>query len=133
MKRYWAVLLAVLLITGLSMVACSRPAAPATPVASTTPTTSATPEVTPVATTSTNVNTAPAAPDITGRWEGAITVQGALAEPQLRLCIRQALEVGATQREIAETIYQMSMFGGLPAMQKALEIAQSVYAEEDEE
>ena len=64
---------------------------------------------------------------------GAITVQGALAEPQLRLTIRQALSAGATKREIAETIYQMSMVGGLPAMQKALEIAQSVYAEEDEE
>ncbi|MFT4013466.1 MAG: carboxymuconolactone decarboxylase family protein [Paracoccus sp. (in: a-proteobacteria)] len=64
---------------------------------------------------------------------GAITVQGALAEPQLRMTIRQALAAGATKREIAETIYQMSMFGGLPAMQKALEIAQSVYAEEDEE
>ena len=44
-----------------------------------------------------------------------------------------ALAAGATKREIAETIYQMSMFGGLPAMQKALEIAQSVYAEEDED
>lgn len=29
-----------------------------------------------MATTSTNVDTAPPAPDITGRWEGAITVQG---------------------------------------------------------
>ena len=64
---------------------------------------------------------------------GAITVQGALAEPQLRLTIRQALEAGATKREIAETIFQMSMFGGLPAMQKALEVAQSVYAEKDED
>ncbi|MFV0291772.1 MAG: carboxymuconolactone decarboxylase family protein [Paracoccus sp. (in: a-proteobacteria)] len=64
---------------------------------------------------------------------GAITVQGALAEPQLRLTIRHALEAGATKREIAETIYQMSMFAGLPAMQKALDIAASVYDEEDEE
>ena len=64
---------------------------------------------------------------------GAITCQGAMAEPQLRLTIRHAIEAGATKREIAETIYQMSMFGGLPAMQKALEIAQDVYAEEDEE
>ena len=63
---------------------------------------------------------------------GAITVQGALAEPQLRMTIRQALEAGATKREIAETIYQMSMFAGLPAMQKALGIAASVYDEEDE-
>ena len=64
---------------------------------------------------------------------GAITVQGALAEPQLRLAVRHALQAGATQREIAETIWQMSMFGGLPAMQKALELAQSVFAEEDDQ
>lgn len=64
---------------------------------------------------------------------GAITVQGALAEPQLRLTIRHALEAGATKREIAETIFQMSIFAGMPAMQKALEIAQSVYAEENDE
>ncbi len=63
----------------------------------------------------------------------ALTVQGSLAEPQMRLTIRHALEAGATQREIAEVIYQMSMFAGLPAMQKALEIAQSVFAEESEE
>ncbi len=59
----------------------------------------------------------------------AMTVQGAHAEPQLRLTIRHALEAGATPREIAEVIYQMAMFGGLPAMQKALEIAQSVFTE----
>ena len=59
----------------------------------------------------------------------ALTVLGAQAEPQLRLTVRHALESGATQREIAEVIWQMSMFGGLPAMQKALEIAQAVFAE----
>lgn len=59
----------------------------------------------------------------------ALTVLGAQAEPQLKLSVRHALEAGATQREIAEVIWQMSMFGGLPAMQKALEIAQSVFAE----
>lgn len=64
---------------------------------------------------------------------GALTVQGALAEPQLRLTIRHAREAGATKQEIAETIYQMSMFSGLPAMQKALEAAQGVFGEEDEE
>lgn len=57
----------------------------------------------------------------------ALTVLGAQAEPQLKLTIRHALEAGATKREIAEVIWQMSMFGGLPAMQKALEIAQSVF------
>ena len=63
-----------------------------------------------------------------------LCVQGAalpagLAEPQIKVTIRHALEAGATEREIAEVIWQMSMFGGLPAMQKALEIAQSVFAE----
>jgi 4-carboxymuconolactone decarboxylase len=62
----------------------------------------------------------------------ALTVLGAQAEPQLKLTVRHALEAGATQREIAEVIWQMSMFGGLPAMQKALEIAQSVFGEIEE-
>ncbi len=62
----------------------------------------------------------------------ALTVLGAQAEPQLKLSIRHALEAGATRREIAETIYQMSMFGGLPAMQRALEIAQEVFGQNEE-
>jgi 4-carboxymuconolactone decarboxylase len=62
----------------------------------------------------------------------ALTVLGAHAEPQIRLSVRHALEAGASQREIAEVIYQMSMFGGLPAMQKALEIAQAVFSETEE-
>ena len=62
----------------------------------------------------------------------ALTVLGAQAEPQLKTTVRHAVEAGATQREIAEVIWQMSMFGGLPAMQKALEIAQSVFAETEE-
>ena len=61
----------------------------------------------------------------------AMTVQGAHAEPQLRLTIRHAIAAGATPREIAEVIYQMGMFGGIPAMQKALEIAQGVFNESE--
>ncbi|MCA2010907.1 carboxymuconolactone decarboxylase family protein [Pararhodobacter sp. CCB-MM2] len=63
---------------------------------------------------------------------GALTVLGAQAEPQFKLTVRHALEAGATEREIAEVIWQMSMFGGLPAMQKALELAQGVFAETKE-
>jgi 4-carboxymuconolactone decarboxylase len=63
----------------------------------------------------------------------ALTVLGAQADAQLRLAIRHALEAGATKREIAEVIYQMSMFGGVPAMTKALEIAQGVFAETEED
>ena len=63
----------------------------------------------------------------------ALTVLGAQAEPQIRLTIRHALAAGATKREIAEVISQMSMFGGLPAMTKALEIAQGVFGETGED
>ena len=62
----------------------------------------------------------------------ALTVLGAQAEPQLRLTIRNARAAGASKREVAEVIWQMSMFGGLPAMQKALEIAQVVFTEHEE-
>ena len=62
----------------------------------------------------------------------AQTVLGPLGEPQLRPTVRNALAAGATAREIAEVIWQMSMFGGLPATQKALEIAQAVFTETEE-
>jgi 4-carboxymuconolactone decarboxylase len=59
----------------------------------------------------------------------ALTVQGAQAEAQIKLTIRHALQAGAMPREVAEVIAQMGMFGGLPAMQKALGIAQDVFGE----
>ena len=59
----------------------------------------------------------------------AQTVLGPVGEPQLKPTIKNALAAGATKREVAEVIWQMSMFGGAPSMQKALEIAQSVFAE----
>jgi 4-carboxymuconolactone decarboxylase len=59
----------------------------------------------------------------------ALTVLGPVGEPQLRMTIKNGLAAGATKREVAEVIWQMSMFGGLPATQKALEVAQSVFAE----
>jgi 4-carboxymuconolactone decarboxylase len=61
------------------------------------------------------------------------TIQGAQAEAALRVTIRNALSAGATQREIAETIWQCAMFAAPPAMQKALEIAQGVFAEKEGE
>ena len=62
----------------------------------------------------------------------ALTVLGPLGEAQLVLAVKNALTAGATEREIAEVIWQMSMFGGMPAMQKALEIAKAVFAETEE-
>ncbi len=55
-----------------------------------------------------------------------LTMQGAQAETPLRMTVRHAIEAGATKEEIAETIAQMSMFAGIPAMTKAMELAKSV-------
>jgi 4-carboxymuconolactone decarboxylase len=62
----------------------------------------------------------------------ALTVQGPIGEPQIKASVQNALAAGATKREIAEVIWQMSMFAGLPAMQKALEIAQTVFVQTEE-
>jgi len=55
-----------------------------------------------------------------------LTIAGAVAEPQIRLTVRHAVEAGATKQEIAETIAQAAMFGGVPAMTKAMELATDV-------
>ena len=57
---------------------------------------------------------------------GALTILGAQAEAQIRLTVRHALESGATKQEIAEAIAMMGVFGGVPAMSKAMELASSV-------
>jgi 4-carboxymuconolactone decarboxylase len=55
---------------------------------------------------------------------GALTMLGAQAEAQIRLTVRHAIEAGATKQEVAETIALMGVFGGLPAMSKAMDLAQ---------
>ena len=55
-----------------------------------------------------------------------LTMQGAQGEAQIRLTVRHLNEAGATDEEIAETIAMMAMFAGLPAMTRAMEIAQDV-------
>lgn len=55
-----------------------------------------------------------------------LTIMGAQAESQIRLTVRHAVEAGATHQEIAETIAQAAMFGGVPAMSKAMELATEV-------
>jgi 4-carboxymuconolactone decarboxylase len=59
-----------------------------------------------------------------------LTVLGAQAEAQVRLTVRHARAAGATPQEIAETIGMMGLFGGLPAMTKAMELATSVMEED---
>lgn len=62
-----------------------------------------------------------------------LTILGAQAESQIRLTVRHAREAGATKQEIAETIAQAGMFGGVPAMTKAMELATSVLDEDKDE
>jgi 4-carboxymuconolactone decarboxylase len=52
-----------------------------------------------------------------------LTIQGAVAEAQIRLTVRHAVAAGASKQEIAETIGLAALFGGVPAMNKAMELA----------
>ena len=61
-----------------------------------------------------------------------ITIMGAQAEPQLRMTVRYLVEAGATEKEVAETIAMAAMFGGVPSMQKAMEIANDVMKKDAE-
>ncbi|MDW3222275.1 MAG: carboxymuconolactone decarboxylase family protein [Paracoccaceae bacterium] len=59
-----------------------------------------------------------------------LTMQGAQNDVGFRQAVRHAREAGATEQHIIETIGQMSMFAGLPAMTRALELTQQVLDEE---
>lgn len=61
-----------------------------------------------------------------------LTIMGAQAESQFRLTVRHAREAGATKQEIAETIGLAAMFGGVPSMTKAMELARQVMEEDKE-
>jgi len=60
-----------------------------------------------------------------------LTIQGAIAEAQIRLTVRHAIEAGATKQEVAEAIGLAAMFGGVPAMNKAMELAAEAIEEGD--
>jgi 4-carboxymuconolactone decarboxylase len=58
-----------------------------------------------------------------------LTMQGAQNDLAIRQTVRHAVEAGAHPQQIIETIGQMALFAGLPAMQRATELAQPVLAE----
>ena len=62
-----------------------------------------------------------------------LTMQGAQSDTQVRMTVRHLLEAGATRDEIAETIAQMSMFAGIPAMTRAMELARTVMDEQEDD
>jgi 4-carboxymuconolactone decarboxylase len=62
-----------------------------------------------------------------------MTMQGAQAETPFRMTVRHATAAGATKDEIAETIAQMSMFAGIPAMTRAMDLAREVMEDENKD
>jgi 4-carboxymuconolactone decarboxylase len=55
-----------------------------------------------------------------------LNIKGAKNEIALRQCVRHLLEVDAKPQEISETIGLMSIFAGIPAMARAMELASHV-------
>lgn len=62
-----------------------------------------------------------------------MVVQGVPSDPAFRTALRHAQTAGATKQEIAEAIAQMGMFAGVPAMSKALSLAQATLGDDDDE
>lgn len=60
----------------------------------------------------------------------ALTALGGQTRPQLKVNIASARKVGASQREIGEVIFQMALYGGLPAVINAMNAAIEVFNEE---
>jgi len=61
----------------------------------------------------------------------ALTVLGGQTAPQLKVNIRHSLAAGATREEIIEAIWQMAVYGGLPAAINGLNGAQELFDELD--
>ena len=62
-----------------------------------------------------------------------LTTQGAQVDTVFRQTVRHALEAGATEQHIKETIAQTSVFAGLPSMTRALELAQQVFDDQEDD
>ena len=60
-----------------------------------------------------------------------LTMQGALNPTMVRQTVRHAIEAGATEQQVIETIGMMSMFAGIPAMTRAMELAKEVLDERE--
>ncbi|MEL6551668.1 MAG: carboxymuconolactone decarboxylase family protein [Pseudomonadota bacterium] len=64
---------------------------------------------------------------------GALTVLGAQADDQIKTTVRHAKEAGATDQEIVETIVQMSLFAGPPAMTRAMTLARDAMSKDGDD
>ena len=62
----------------------------------------------------------------------ALAALGGHTKPQLKVNIASARAVGASREEVCEIIYQMTLYGGFPAMINALNAAIEVFEGEDD-
>jgi len=58
----------------------------------------------------------------------ALTALGGQTGPQLKINIEHALAAGASEKEITEVIFQMAVYGGMPAAINGLNAAMEVFA-----
>ena len=56
----------------------------------------------------------------------ALSAMGDQTAPQLRINIEAGLKIGLSETEIAEVIWQMALYGGLPAAINALNTLRSI-------
>ena len=61
----------------------------------------------------------------------ALTALGGQTAPQLKIHVAAARKLGLSREEICEAIYQMSLYGGMPAMFNALNAAMNVFETEE--
>lgn len=61
----------------------------------------------------------------------ALTVLGGQTSPQLKINIHHTLSTGAARSEVVEAIWQMAVYGGLPAAINGLNAAREVFDELD--
>lgn len=61
-----------------------------------------------------------------------LTMQGAQADTAVRQTVRHAREAGATDQQISETLGMMAVFAGVPAMTRAMELAQEVMTDSED-
>jgi 4-carboxymuconolactone decarboxylase len=57
----------------------------------------------------------------------ALTALGGQTGPQLKINIEHTLAAGASRREIVEAIWQMAVYGGMPAAINGLNAAREVF------
>lgn len=62
----------------------------------------------------------------------ALTALGSQTKPQLKVNIGAALKAGASKHEIAEIIWQMALYGGMPAAINGLNAAKEIFDEQEE-